>query len=75
MASKARQKHLKNIYATNELQLAATCSKMEQVQSEGGRSVSREVVFYNLDAIVGETAAEIVSDVSGCVKRVQALSQ
>jgi hypothetical protein len=50
--SQAITKHLKNIYATKELQMAATCSKMEQVQNEGGRSVSREVVFYNLDAIV-----------------------
>lgn len=32
--------------------MAATCSKKEQVQNEGGRSVSRDVVFYNLDAIV-----------------------
>ena len=50
--SQAITKHLKNIYATHELTAAATCSKMEQVQNEGGRSVSREVVFYNLDAIV-----------------------
>ena len=39
--SQAITKHLKNIYATGELQITATCSKMEQVQSEGGRSVSR----------------------------------
>jgi len=50
--SQAITKHLKNIYATGELQITATCSKMEQVQSEGGRSVSREMVFYNLDAII-----------------------
>ena len=50
--SQAITKHLKHIYETKELQIEATCSKMEQVQNEGGRSVSREVVFYNLDAIV-----------------------
>ena len=50
--SQAITKHLKNIYATSELQIAATCSKMEQVQSEGGRRVAREMVFYNLDAII-----------------------
>lgn len=50
--SQAITKHLKNIYATRELQVAATCSKMEQVQNEGGRDVLREMVFYNLDAIV-----------------------
>ena len=42
--SQAITKHLKNIYATGELQIAATCSKMEQVQSEGGRRVAREIV-------------------------------
>ena len=52
VGSQAITKHLKNIYATGELRLEATCSKMEQVQNEGGRAVSREVVFYNLDAIV-----------------------
>ena len=40
--SQAITKHLKNIYATGELQAASTCSKMEQVQDEGGRSVVRE---------------------------------
>ena len=50
--SQAITKHLKNIYASGELQIAATCSKMEQVQSEGGRNVAREMVFYNLDAII-----------------------
>ena len=50
--SQAITKHLKNIYATGELQVASTCSKMEQVQDEGGRSVMREMVFYNLDAII-----------------------
>lgn len=50
--SQAITKHLKNIYDSQELQVSATCSKMEQVQSEGGREVSREVTFYNLDAII-----------------------
>ena len=50
--SQAITKHLKNIYATHELTAASTCSKMEQVQNEGGREVLREMVFYNLDAII-----------------------
>ncbi len=50
--SQAITKHLKNIFASGELEMAATCSKMEQVQNEGGRAVARTVVFYNLDAIV-----------------------
>lgn len=39
--SQAITKHLKHIYATHELQINATCSKMEQVQNEGGREVMR----------------------------------
>jgi hypothetical protein len=44
--------HLKEIYASGELQEAATIRKIRIVQNEGGRSVSREVDFYNLDAII-----------------------
>ena len=35
------------------LERGTTISKMEIVQSEGGREVTREVEFYNLDAIIG----------------------
>lgn len=45
-------KHLQNIYNEGELEQAATCSKMEQVQDESGRVVRRETLFYNLDAII-----------------------
>ena len=45
-------KHLQNIYDDGELVREATVSKMEIVQSEGGRSVKRQVDFYNLDAII-----------------------
>lgn len=44
--------HLKNIYATGELQEMATIRKNRIVQTEGTRAVSREVDFYNLDAII-----------------------
>ena len=50
--SQAITKHLKNIFDSGELQVNSTCSKMEHVQMEGGREISREVVFYNLDAII-----------------------
>ena len=46
------QKHLKNIYATAELNETATCAKIAQVQQEGKRTVKREVLYYNLDAII-----------------------
>ena len=48
----AISKHLSNIYAEGELQQNATVSKMEIVQTEGSRSVRRQVDFYNLDAII-----------------------
>jgi hypothetical protein len=48
----AVSRHLKNIYASGELTLAATVSKMETVQIEGGRETSREIEFYNLDAVI-----------------------
>jgi hypothetical protein len=48
----AVSRHLKNIYASGELTLAATVSKMETVQIEGDREISREVEFYNLDAVI-----------------------
>ncbi len=48
----AISKHLKNIYDSGELIPEATISKMETVQTEGGRKISREVEFYNLDAVI-----------------------
>ena len=45
-------KHLSNIYEEGELDKDSTCSKMEQVQIEGNRSVARMRDFYNLDAII-----------------------
>ena len=48
----AISKHLSNIYAEGELQEAATISKMETVQIEGNRQITRQVDFYNLDAII-----------------------
>lgn len=45
-------KHLKNIFETGELNKEATCAKIAQVREEGGRSVNREIEFYNLDAII-----------------------
>ena len=48
----AVNKHLKNIFDSDELTREATVSKMEIVRAEGGREVAREVEFYNLDAII-----------------------
>ena len=48
----AINKHLTNIFESEELSRSATISKMEIVQPEGGREVTREVELYNLDAII-----------------------
>ena len=48
----AVSKHLFNIYEEGELTREATISKMEIVQQEGSRQVTRNVDFYNLDAII-----------------------
>lgn len=45
-------KHLQNIYASGELVEKATCAKFAQVRQEGKRKVKREVLHYNLDAIL-----------------------
>ena len=45
-------KHLKNIFGEGELMKEATCAKIAQVQIEGGREVTRNIEFYNLDAII-----------------------
>lgn len=48
----AISKHLTKIYEEGELQQSSTISKMETVQNEGAREVTRLVDFYNLDAII-----------------------
>lgn len=45
-------KHLQNIFQEGELDKKSTCAKIAQVQTEGQRHVSRNVEFYNLDAII-----------------------
>lgn len=48
----AISKHLKNIYTSGELQESATFSKMETVQMEGDRQVTRYIEVYNLDVVI-----------------------
>ncbi len=45
-------KHIQNIYKTQELNEAATCAKIAQVQNEGDRTVTREMDFFSLDMII-----------------------
>ena len=50
--SQAITRHIQNIYKQDELNEVSTCSKMEQVQKEGGRIIKRLLNFYNLDVII-----------------------
>ncbi len=44
--------HLKEIFASGELSEEATVQRIRRVRREGSREVAREIVFYNLDAII-----------------------
>ncbi len=44
--------HLKNIYESGELDRERTTEKISAVQAEGGRNVTRNTMFYSLDAII-----------------------
>lgn len=45
-------KHIRNAFREGELEAQATRAKFAQVQSEGARTVTREVEHYNLDVII-----------------------
>ena len=45
-------RHLRNVYKDGELTVEATVAKNATVQIEAGRSVKRDIEFYNLDAIL-----------------------
>lgn len=44
--------HLKNIYKTDELKELPTIRKFRIVRIEGNRTIEREVLHYNLDAVL-----------------------
>ncbi len=45
-------RHIKNIYATQELDEISTCAKNAQVRLEGNRTIVRDIPFYNLDMVI-----------------------
>lgn len=45
-------RHIKNIFAENELEMSSTVAKFATVQNEGGRTVTRDIEYYNLDVII-----------------------
>lgn len=66
-------KHLKNIYESGELSEAQTCAKFAQVQKEGGKSVNREILYYNLDAII--SVGYRVNSIKGTQFRIWAMER
>jgi hypothetical protein len=52
VATNTINEHLKNIFATGELDETPTIRKFRIVGIEGKREVTREIIFYNLDAIL-----------------------
>jgi hypothetical protein len=44
--------HLANLYAQGEISQAATIRNFRIVQKEGGREITRNIEFYNLEAII-----------------------
>ena len=45
-------RHIRNIYQTQELDEKATCAKIAQVRMEGRRTIKRSQPYYNLDMII-----------------------
>ena len=45
-------RHIHNIYKLEELEREGTCAKIAQVQTEGGRMVTRSISYFNLDMII-----------------------
>ena len=48
----AISKHVKNIFASAELEKESTVSILETVQKEGGRKIVRKIEYYNLDLVL-----------------------
>ncbi len=45
-------RHILNVYKSEELNEDSTCAKIAQVQKEGDRIISRNINYYNLDIII-----------------------
>jgi hypothetical protein len=45
-------KHINNVFSEGELSKTATVAKFATVQNESGRSVQRQIEYYNLDVII-----------------------
>jgi hypothetical protein len=45
-------RHIQNVYKEGELEDTATVAKFATVQDEGGRTIERNLEYYNLDVII-----------------------
>ena len=45
-------RHISNIYKSEELEEKSTCAIFAQVQKEGNRAIKRQIKYYNLDVII-----------------------
>ena len=45
-------KHIGNVFKENELEKYSTVANFATVQNEGGREVTRDVEYYNLDVVI-----------------------
>jgi hypothetical protein len=52
VAKSTISEHLSNVYESGELKMEATVRNFRTVQKEGEREVTRNLEFYNLDAII-----------------------
>jgi len=64
-------KHVKAIYADQELDEQATVNQQLTVQKEGSREVSRILTLYNLDMILNSTGRKLL-DNAGTISSSQA---
>jgi hypothetical protein len=62
--------HLAETYASGELSRETTLQKNRRVQQEGQREVSRDIEFYNLDAII--SVGYLVSSTQATLLRIWA---
>ncbi len=48
-------KHINNVFIEGELQKSATVANFATVQKEGGRTIERQIEYYNLDGITSNS--------------------
>ena len=45
-------KHINNVFEDGELQKSSTVANFATLQNEGGRTIERQIEYYNLDVII-----------------------